>query len=74
MEKDEYGVISGDKVIVYDNDFNILDKEILTYEESLDSAMKNGYEHFMIKEINDEPRTLTATYEQFFKSDINELL
>lgn len=74
LEKDEYGVISGDKVIVYDNDFNILDKEILTYEESLDSAMKNGYEHFMIKEINDEPRTLTATYEQFFKSDINELL
>lgn len=74
LEKDEYGVISGNKVIVYDNDFNILDKEILTYEESLDSAMKNGYEHFMIKEINDEPRTLTATYEQFFKSDINELL
>lgn len=74
LEKDEYGVISGYKVIVYDNDFNILDKEVLTYEESLDSAMKNGYEHFMIKEINDEPRTLTATYEQFFKSDINELL
>lgn len=74
LEKDEYGVISGDKVTVYDNDFNTLDKEVLTYEESLDSAMKNGYEHFMIKEINDEPRTLTATYEQFFKNDINELL
>lgn len=74
LEKDEYGVISGDKVTVYDNDFNVASKEILTYEESLDSAMKNGYEHFMIKEINDEPKTLTTTYEQFFKDNVSELL
>ena len=74
LEKDEYGVINKNKVIIYNNDLKEIKKEIKTYEESLEAAQKNGYEHFMLKEINDEPTTLTATYEQFFKQDINELL
>jgi len=74
LEKDEYGVINKNKVIIYNNDLKEITKEIKTYEESLEAAQKNGYEHFMLKEINDEPTTLTATYEQFFKQDINELL
>lgn len=74
LEKDEYGVINKNKVIIYNNDLKEIKKEIKTYEESLEAAQKNGYEHFMLKEINDEPTTLTATYEQFFKKDINELL
>ena len=74
LEKDEYGVINKNKVTIYNNDLKEIKKEIKTYEESLEAAQKNGYEHFMLKEINDEPTTLTATYEQFFKQDINELL
>ena len=74
LEKDEYGVINKNKVIIYNNDLKEIKKEIKTYEESLEAAQKNGYEHFMLKEINDEPTTLTATYEQFFKQNINELL
>lgn len=74
LEKDEYGVINKNKVTIYNNDLKEITKELKTYEESLETAQKNGYEHFMLKEINDEPTTLTATYEQFFKQDINELL
>lgn len=74
LEKDEYGVINKNKVIIYNNDLKEITKEIKTYEESLEAAQKNGCEHFMLKEINDEPTTLTATHEQFFKQDINELL
>lgn len=74
LEKDEYGVINGDSVTIYDDSFNVIEKEILIFDSSIESAMKDGYEHFMLKEINDEPKTLTLTYEQFFKNNIDELL
>lgn len=74
LEKNEYAVINKNKVIIYDEELKQKTKEIQTYTQSLETAQKKGYEHFMLKEINDEPETLIATYEQFFKEDINELL
>ncbi len=74
LEKNEYGVINGYSVTIYDDSFSVIEKEILVYDSSIESAMKDGYEHFMLKEINDEPKTLTLTYEQFFSSSIDELL
>lgn len=74
IDKDEYGIVNKDKVTIYNKDLKEITKEILTYDGTIESAKKNGFEHFMIKEINDEPSTLTYTYEQFFKNNIKELM
>ena len=36
--------------------------------------MKNGYEHFMLKEINDEPKVILDTYMQFVQSNLKDIL
>ena len=74
LEKNEYGVLNKDKVTIYDENLKEIKKEVMTYDSTLEVAMKNGYEHFMLKEINDEPKTLEATYEEFFSNNIDELL
>ena len=74
LEKNEYGVLNKDKVTIYDENLKEIKKEVMTYDSTLEVAMKNGYEHFMLKEINDEPKTLEATYKEFFSNNIDELL
>ncbi len=74
LEKNEYAIINALNVKVYDNNFKEIKKQILTYEGSREVAMKNGYEHFMLKEINDEPMVIKATYEQFINKNLKELI
>ncbi len=57
---DEYAVINGDKIEIY-NDGALQNKELLTFEGDLESAMKNGYEHFMLKEIYEQPKVIQDT-------------
>lgn len=57
---DEYAVISNDKIEIY-NDGILQNKELLTFEGDLESAMKNGYEHFMLKEIYEQPKVIQDT-------------
>lgn len=47
--------------IFYDKDFNIIDKtpEVITWDAT--AADKNGYEHFMLKEICEQPTAIRET-------------
>lgn len=56
IEDDEIVVLS-DNVTVYKNN-EIIDKEVYEYKDSVDKAKLNNYEHYMIKEINDEPKVV----------------
>ena len=74
LEKDEYAIISSDKVTIYDNNFKELEKPILIYEGDKEVAMKNGYDHFMLKEINDEPKVFNDMLSQFNLNSIYDLI
>ncbi len=74
LDKNEYAVINDNEIKIYDDNFNILNKEILTYDGTKEVAMKNGYEHFMLKEINDEPKVILDTYMQFVQDDLKDIL
>ena len=74
LDKNEYAVINDNEIKIYDDNFNILNKEILTYDGTKEVAMKNGYEHFMLKEINDEPKVILDTYMQFVQNDLKDIL
>ena len=73
LDKDEYAAINNDKVVIYDENENMLTKEVLTYDGDKEVAMKAGYEHFMIKEINDEPIVFDNMFKQFDADNIDDL-
>jgi glucosamine--fructose-6-phosphate aminotransferase (isomerizing) len=63
MDDDELAVLNAGEVTFYDlkNNNTIVEKELQTIEWSIDAAEKGGYEHFMLKEIYEEPRALKRT-------------
>lgn len=58
LEKDEIAKVTDKEVIFYNKKLDVINKEVLTYEGTKESVMKNGYEHFMLKEIYDEPKVI----------------
>jgi len=68
----EYVVLTKDSVSIY-NDGNLVNKELLTFEYDLNYAMKNGYDHFMLKEIYEQPDVVKNTVNEY-ASSIQKLL
>lgn len=65
LEENETAIITKEKILIIDSKQNIVHKKINTYDGDKNSVMKNGYKHFMLKEINDEPdviRSIIKTY------------
>ena len=58
----EFAKISNDKVIVFDKNCEIVKKDIKVYEASADITDKCGYDHFMMKEINEQPEVIKSTF------------
>lgn len=74
LDNDEYVILEKDKVTVYNNG-NMVKKELLTFEGSMDSAMKNGYDHFMLKEIYEQKEVIIKTIKKYLDiNNLNELL
>ena len=65
---DEYAVLTEDDIIIYDVDGNVAVKKLLAFDGSSDAAMKNGYEHFMLKEIHEQPRVIMDTIKEYISS------
>lgn len=75
LENNEYACLEKDKVTIY-QDGKIIEKTLYTFEGSLDSAMKNGYDHFMLKEIYEQPRVVKDTIYEYIENSkkLEELL
>lgn len=61
VDNDETAVISKDDIIFYDKDKNIIKKDKFTITWDMDAATKGGYPHFMLKEINEQPKAVADT-------------
>ncbi len=62
MEDDELAVLKAGEVDFYDlNNDKKIEKEIKIIDWSIDAAEKGGYEHFMLKEIYEEPTAIRST-------------
>lgn len=66
----EAACLKKDSVIFYDLNGDIIDKEIKTIEWDITSAEKEGYEHFMIKEINEQPEVIKKTINSYVNNNI----
>ena len=65
--------ISNQEVLVYNQKLYVVDKSINVFEGSMDAASKNGYEHFMLKEINEQDIVLSNTINSFYDGTIKSL-
>ena len=54
LENGDLVDINGDSYTIYDKNNSEVSREIKTIEWSVDAASKDGFDHFMIKEINEE--------------------
>ncbi len=61
LEQDEIAVIKKDKVQIYDIHQNLVEKEVMVANWDINSAEKCGYEHFMLKEIHEQPKAIRDT-------------
>lgn len=61
LEDDEIVVLNRDGVKVYNTDLEEVEKEVFTVNWDVHAAEKGGYEHFMMKEIEEQPKALRDT-------------
>lgn len=74
LEETEIAKIDSEKVIIYNKNLQEIEKQIFTYEGNKESIMKNGFEHFMLKEIYDEPNVINNIINSYVKNfDIRTL-
>ncbi len=58
----EVASVTPDRVVFFDKDGNQIQKTINVIDWGLEAAEKSGYEHFMLKEIHEQPRALHETF------------
>ncbi len=70
LEHGEIGCIKSDKIEVVDFSANIIKKPVLTASWNFEQAQREGYEHFMLKEINEEPQSIINTLHPRIKEEL----
>ena len=75
---DNYDIVkaSSTGVKFYNKDIKEIQKKIYEYDETVENISKNEYEHFMLKEINEEPnvfRNILNTYIKNNKLDMFDI-
>lgn len=61
LDDNEIVVLKKDSVKIYNRDKELIQKEVFTVNWDITAAEKGGYEHFMMKEIEEEPKALRDT-------------
>lgn len=63
LEDDEIALITRDSVMITDRMGNEVNREIIKVKYDVKAASKGGYEHYMMKEMFEEPKAVRKTIE-----------
>lgn len=61
LEDGEIVKLTRDGVTVYNEDLDVIEKEVTEIQWDVSAAEKGGYEHFMMKEIHEQPKAIRDT-------------
>lgn len=61
LNENELAVVEKDKISFYDENGKAVGKEVFEVNWDVAAAEKGGYEHFMIKEIHEQPKAIKDT-------------
>ncbi len=62
-----------DGVHIYDENLNSIHRDISVIDWSIEDAKKGGFEHFMLKEIFEQPKALYETYHRRLNNGVFEM-
>ena len=65
--------LTKDNIIIYDEFLHETKKKVNTFSGTFESAAKNGYEHFMLKEIHEQDKVFKDTINFYFDGTIESL-
>ncbi len=71
LEEGEIAEITKENIKIFNADRELLNKEVLTANWDENSAEKNGFPHFMLKEIYEEGEILRKTISPYFDKKID---
>lgn len=69
LENNEFAVLHEDRVEFYDNNLKKYPKELKRIDLTNEDTEKNGYNHFMQKEINENTLTIKNTVSEYLKDE-----
>ena len=69
LEDGEIVKLTRDNVTVYNQDLDIIEKEVTEIQWDVSAAEKGGYQHFMMKEIHEQPKAVRDTIFPRIKED-----
>ena len=61
LEDGDFATVKKDEVLVYNHKSKLQKRSIITIDWTSSSAQKEGYPHFMLKEIHEQPIAITDT-------------
>ena len=65
----EMAEVTADDVTFYNLDGDAIEKEVTQIDWDAEAAEKGGYEHFMMKEIHEQPQVVMDTLRKYIKED-----
>lgn len=69
LDENEVAILEKDKISFLNDKKEEIKKELITFIGDKNSAEKNGYSHFMLKEINEEERIVKELYKEYNSLD-----
>ena len=73
LEEGDIVEITPDSCVIYDKNDNIVERERTTVNLSADALSKDGYAHYMLKEIHEQPTAVANTLEdRIFNGQVSD--
>ena len=69
LNDNEIAHLTKDNITIYDDRLNILNKKSNTYDGNVCDVSKQNYDHYMLKEIYEQPEVIKNTLLPFLKGD-----
>jgi glucosamine--fructose-6-phosphate aminotransferase (isomerizing) len=74
LEDKEIAIVTKDNVKIIDTDKNEVKRDIYNVTWDIKAARKDGYEHFMLKEIFEQPKVVKDTLSPRLPLDIDDIV
>jgi len=74
LEDFEYAEITKDKITCFNQNSQIIEKSINEFSGKLEDIQKKGYEHFMLKEMMEQPIVFKNTTEAYTEKELESLM
>jgi glucosamine--fructose-6-phosphate aminotransferase (isomerizing) len=73
LEDKEIAVVTTEDITIMDMNKNIINKEVFNVTWDICAAQKEGYDHYMLKEIYEQPKVIRDTLTPRLPLDVNNI-